>query len=130
MEYINAEKTLCTGVGMQSHLDVGFPSVEFYTSTMEKFLKSDDIKEVQITELDVTAYPKNQSTLEDQMTYYSDLMKAVLALKKTYSDKMTGLTFWGLYDSVSWRAEGLPLLFASTTKAKGVYYKVLEAAAE
>lgn len=130
MEYINAEKTLCTGVGMQSHLDVGFPSVEFYTSTMEKFLKSDYIKEVQITELDVTAYQKNQSTLEDQMTYYSDLMKAVLALKKTYSDKMTGLTFWGLYDSVSWRAEGLPLLFASTTKAKGVYYKVLEAAAE
>ena len=47
MEYINAEKTLCTGVGMQSHLDVGFPSVEFYASTMEKFLKSDDIKEVQ-----------------------------------------------------------------------------------
>ncbi|MCI8364721.1 MAG: hypothetical protein HFG34_07195 [Eubacterium sp.] len=130
MEYINAEKILCTGVGMQSHLDVGFPSVEFYTSAMEKFLKSDYIKEVQITELDVTAYPKNESTLEDQMTYYSDLMKAVLALKKTYSDKMTGLTFWGLYDSVSWRAEGLPLLFASTTKAKGVYYKVLEAAAE
>ncbi len=128
MEYINAEKTLCTGVGMQSHLDVGFPSVEFYASTMEKFLKSDYIKEVQITELDVTAYPKKESTLEDQMTYYSDLMKAVLALKETYSEKMTGLTFWGLYDSVSWRAEGLPLLFASTTKAKGVYYKVLEAA--
>lgn len=127
MEFINKDRILCTGVGMQSHLDVGFPSVEFYASAMEKFLKSDYIKEVQVTELDVTAYPE-KSTLEDQMIYYSDLMKAVLALRRTYSDKMTGLTFWGLYDSVSWRAEGLPLLFASTTKAKGVYYKVLEAA--
>lgn len=57
------------------------------------------------------------------------LSRKSITVEKGKSVTMTGLTFWGLYDSVFWRAEGLPLLFASITKTKGVYYKVLEAAA-
>lgn len=130
MTYINKDKTLCDGIGMQSHLDVGYPSPEGFAGALKKFLDCEYIKQVQITELDVTAYEKNNSTLEQQMEYYDKLMKSVLALQKMYPDKLTGLTFWGLYDSVSWRKDGKPLLFASTTKAKGVYFKVLQAAAE
>lgn len=130
MNYINKEKTLCDGIGMQSHLDVGYPSPAGYTQAMKKFLDCSAIKEVQITELDVTAYASKNATLDTQMTYYYNLMKQVLALQKSYPDKMTGLTFWGLYDSVSWRKDGKPLLFTSTTKAKGVYFKVLQAAEE
>ncbi len=130
MEYINAEGTLCDGVGMQSHLDVGYPSPEYYTQALKKFVASEYIKEVQITELDVTAYEKNNATLDTQMTYYCDLMKRILDVQKNNPGKLTGLTFWGLYDSVSWRSDGKPLLFASTSKAKGVYFKILEVAAE
>lgn len=130
MEYINAERTLCDGVGMQSHLDVSYPSPADYTKTLKKFAASAYIKEVQITELDVTVYESKGKTLDDQMTYYYNLMKLILDVQKQYPDKLTGLTFWGLYDSVSWRSSGKPLLFTSTSKAKGVYFKVLQAAAE
>lgn len=130
MKYINKEKTLCDGLGMQSHLDVSYPSPEGFASALKKFLDCDKINQVQITELDVTAYETKSATLEQQMEYYGKLMESVLALQKTYPDKLTGLTFWGLYDGVSWRKDGKPLLFASTTKAKGVYFKVLQAAAE
>lgn len=130
MKYINKEKTLCDGIGMQSHLDVGYPSPEGYTQAMKKFLDCSAIKEVQITELDVTAYESKNATLDTQMTYYYNLLKGVLALQKSYPNKMTGLTFWGLYDGVSWRKDGKPLLFTSTSKAKGVYFKVLQAAEE
>lgn len=130
MEYINAERTLCDGIGMQSHLDVSYPTPSGYTNTLKKFVASRYIKEVQITELDVTAYEKNGATLDTQMTYYYNLMKLILDVQKDYPDKLTGLTFWGLYDSVSWRKDGKPLLFASASKAKGVYFKVLQAAAE
>ena len=130
VEYINKEGTICDGVGMQSHLDVSYPSVAAYTAALTKFLACDFIHEVQITELDVTAYPNKRKTLDDQMAYYYDLMKSILNVRKQYPEKMTGLTFWGLYDSFSWRRDGRPLLFESTSKAKGVYYKVLQAAAE
>ena len=130
VEYINKEGTICDGVGMQSHLDVSYPSVVAYTAALTKFLACDFIHEVQITELDVTAYPNKRKTLDDQMAYYYDLMKSILNVRKQYPEKMTGLTFWGLYDSFSWRRDGRPLLFESTSKAKGVYYKVLQAAAE
>lgn len=130
VEYINKEKKLCDGVGMQSHLDVGYPTVDSYSKTLQTFLDCAYINEVQITELDVTTYAKNDTALQKQMTYYYDLMKSILALSKEYPGKITGLTFWGLYDSFSWRRDGKPLLFDSVTRAKGVYYKVLQAAAE
>lgn len=130
VKYINKETKLCDGVGMQSHLDVGYPTIESYTKTLRTFLECEYINEVQITELDVTAYSKKEKALDEQMTYYYNLMKSILALGKEYPGKITGLTFWGLYDSFSWRRDGKPLLFDSITKAKGVYYKVLQAAAE
>lgn len=130
VEYINKEKKLCDGVGMQSHLDVGYPSVNSYAKALQTFLDCEYISEVQITELDVTAYSKKEKALEEQMTYYYKLIKSILEVNKQYPGKITGLTFWGLYDGFSWRRDGKPLLFDSITKAKGVYYKVLQAAAE
>ncbi|MCM1244977.1 MAG: endo-1,4-beta-xylanase [Roseburia sp.] len=130
MKYVNKEKILCDGIGMQSHLAVTYPTPAYYTAALKKFVASEYIKEVQITELDVTAEESKGQTLETQMAYYYNLMKLVLDVQKDNPGKITGLTFWGLYDSVSWRKEGRPLLFTSTSKAKGVYFKVLQAAAE
>ncbi len=51
INYINAEKKICNGVGMQSHLETTFPSVSYYTAALQAFVNAGF--EVQITELDV-----------------------------------------------------------------------------
>lgn len=130
IEYLNKEKVICDGIGMQSHLDIGYPGVEFYAEALRTFLENENIHEVQITELDVTAYGSGEKRMQQQMEYYYKLIKAILDANEAYPGKITGMTFWGLYDQFSWRRDGKPLLFASTSKAKGVYYKVLQAAAE
>ena len=70
IRYINAEKKICNGVGMQSHLGTTFPSVSYYTAALQAFVNAGF--EVQITELDVT----NKSDA-DQAGYLYDLMKNV-----------------------------------------------------
>lgn len=129
MEYINEDEKLCDGVGMQSHLAVNYPMPAKYGETLRKFLASEAISQVQITELDVCTN-KLDSGLSTQNDYYYNLMKEILAAHREYPGKITGMTFWGLYDSFSWRRDNRPLLFDSITKAKGVYYSVLRAAAE
>lgn len=129
MEYINKDEKLCDGVGMQSHLAVSYPTSEKYAQALRKFLGSEAISQVQITELDVCTNT-TESGLVTQDDYYYKLMQEILAAHRDYPGKITGLTFWGLYDSFSWRRDQRPLLFDSITKAKGVYYSVLRAAAE
>lgn len=129
MEYINEDEKLCDGVGMQSHLAVSYPLPAKYGETLRKFLASEAISQVQITELDVCTN-KLDSGLTTQDEYYYKLMKEILAAHREYPGKITGLTFWGLYDGFSWRRDNRPLLFDSIKKAKGVYYSVLRAAAE
>lgn len=129
MEYINEDEKLCDGVGMQSHLAVNYPRTTKYGETLRKFLASEAISQVQITELDVSTNTTD-SGLVTQDDYYYNLMNEIMAAHRNYPGKITGLTFWGLYDSFSWRRDNRPLLFNSITKAKGVYYSVLRAAAE
>lgn len=129
MEYINKDGKLCDGVGMQSHLGVNYPTTARYAEALRKFLGSEAISQIQITELDVTTN-STDSGLTIQDNYYYNLMGEILAAHRDYPGKITGLTFWGLYDSFSWRRDQRPLLFDSITKAKGVYYSVLRAAAE
>lgn len=62
IRYINSEKKICNGVGMQSHLGTTFPSVSYYTAALQAFVNAGF--EVQITELDVT----NKSDA-DQVTW-------------------------------------------------------------
>ena len=120
INFINSGKKICNGVGMQSHLGTSFPSVDYYTAALKKFVAAGF--EVQITELDVT----NTSDTE-QANYLYQLMKNVLAVKKS-GGNITGLTIWGLYDSISWIQGGKnPLLFSNLTTPKQSYYAVLQA---
>lgn len=119
INYINSGTKLCDGVGMQSHLSTSYPSVSTYKSTMQKFMNAG--LEIQVTELDVT-----NSSANAQADYIYNLLSAVISLKKAGA-KITGLTWWGLYDSVSWRASKNPLLFSSLTTPKDSYYKALQA---
>lgn len=119
IRYINSEKKICNGVGMQSHLGTTFPSVSYYTAALQAFVNAGF--EVQITELDVT----NKSDA-DQAGYLYDLMKNVLKIKKA-GGKITGLTWWGISDQVTWIKGEKPLLFSYLNVPKSSYYNVIQA---
>ncbi len=119
INYINAEKKICNGVGMQSHLETTFPSVSYYTAALQAFINAGF--EVQITELDVT----NRSD-EDLAEYLYDLMKNVLNIKKS-GGNITGLTWWGISDQVTWIQGQRPLIFSSLDIPKSAYYNVIQA---
>jgi endo-1,4-beta-xylanase len=118
INYINSGRKICAGIGMQSHLGTDFPSVSYYKSALQKFVNAGF--EVQITELDVG----NKSS-SAQARYVYDLMKSILAVKKS-GGNITGITWWGLYDSVSWRKDN-PLLFSGLYNPKESYYSALQA---
>ncbi len=119
MNFINSDGKVCDGFGMQAHLDTGYPTPTAFKNTVNTFLATG--LEVQITELDVTT--KNSAT---QGKYYYDLMSYLLEIKKN-GGNITGLTYWGLGDSNSWRGNQTPLLFSAPGKPKDAYYKVIQA---
>ena len=119
ISYINADKKICSGVGMQSHLSSSFPSASYYKAALDKFVAQG--YEIQITELDAKG---NDNT--DQATYYYNIMSAILSAKKA-GGNITGVTWWGLYDSVSWRTGDNPLLFSALNVKKPSYTSVLQA---
>ncbi len=117
-------KKICAGVGMQSHLDLKWPTVDEQLATVQKFL--DAGFEVQITELDVIN--NLNSSEEAQCDYWYDFMKGLVDKRKNGA-KITGVTFWGLSDSVSWRFGQKALLYGEGIKdPKKALYAVYAAA--
>ena len=134
---------ICSGIGMQSHVDIKRPKIEEYGAALEKFMAAG--YEVQITELDFTInfntdgsnpsydYKNEGETIEEQAAFVKDFMEMVIAKQKnrdkTVSPKgITGLTIWGLYDSISWRGKSQPLLFGtSIDDPKPAFQAFLEA---
>ena len=119
INYINSDKKLCNGVGMQSHVGTTFPSVDYYTQALKAFVNAGF--EVQITELDTSS--KSSS---DQANYVYQLMKNVNSVKKS-GGNISGITLWGISDDVSWiSASEYPLLFSSLNVPKDSYYKFIQ----
>ena len=119
IRYINSDRKICNGVGMQSHLGTNFPSVEYYTTALQSFVNAGF--EVQITQLDVV----NKGDA-DQANYMYDLMSNILKVKKN-GGNITGITFWGISDDVTWIKGQKPLLFSTLGVAKNAYYRVMDA---
>ena len=129
VEFINKDKKICGGIGMQSHLTGNEnPTIERYAETLDKFLATG--LEVQVTELDAEV---ESNELEDQAAYMKAIMETIvtkhLNRDKTVNPKgITGVTIWGLFDSCSWRSN-IPLLFGSgINDPKPSFYAFLEAA--
>lgn len=114
------EKGLIDGIGMQSHLDVSFPTVSTYEKALKAF--SETGLDIQITELDVTTSDTSETGLENQAKYYSDIMD--LAVK--YSDSISAVVIWGTTDDQSWRASRLPVLFNEDYTAKPCFYSIVD----
>lgn len=138
----NEPEKICGGIGMQSHIDIRRPTVKEYGEALDQFFNTG--LEVQITELDITInfdtdgetyrYKNEGETNEDQAVFVRQFMDMLISKQlnrnKTVSPKgITGITLWGLYDRISWRASCKPLLFGKNiSDPKPSFYQFIEAA--
>ena len=134
INYINEgeEAKICGGIGMQSHITVNYPSLEKYGTAVDKFLATG--LQVQVTELDIGI--EDGQTEGDLANHYSDIMKLLIS-KQENRDKsvnargITGVTVWGLYDTISWRKPTSCLLFGSgLDDPKAAFYSFIDAASK
>ena len=115
-----AEKDLIDGIGMQSHLDVGYPDAKLYREAIDKF---DSLGlEVQITELDITDYNSGADS-QTVAKAYEDIMGQIVDAKRSGAN-ITACVFWGITDGTSWRKTGYPLLFNADYSPKQAFYSV------
>ena len=114
------EKGLIDGIGMQSHLDVGFPNVSTYKKALAKFVETG--LDIQVTELDITTSDTSEAGFEKQAEMYKGIMDACVE----YADSISAVVFWGTTDDKSWRAAKSPLLFNEDYTAKPSFYAIVE----
>ncbi len=115
-----AGANLIDGIGMQSHLDVGYPDASLYRQAIDKFNSTG--LEVQVTELDITQYD-NGGNLDRQTAAYESIMGQIVDAKRDGAN-ITAVVFWGITDATSWRSDGSPLLFDGNYSPKDSYYAV------
>ena len=123
---------LVDGMGMQTHLTME-TSLEEYETSLRYFGALP--LQVQITELDIHNPDASDSSMERLALRYQKLFKILLQAKKDKAANITGVTFWGLGDDMSWlsafrKEKSYPLLFDGKLRPKKAYYAVLEAAEE
>ncbi len=114
------EKGLIDGIGMQSHLDVSFPTASAYKQALAKFASTG--LDIQITELDITTSDTSEAGFEAQASLYSDILDACVE----YADSISAVVFWGTTDDKSWRASRYPLLFNEDYTAKAAFYAIVD----
>ena len=110
------EQGILDGIGMQSHLDVSYPSFSIYKTALEKFILTG--LEIQITEFEITTNNDSSSQIE--------LFKDIFQLFVDNADKITSVTFLNT-NNYNWRRNN-PLLFDHAYQPKQGYYVILEIA--
>jgi endo-1,4-beta-xylanase len=133
------------GVGLQGHWAINEPNREQLDSTIKRF--ADLGLKVQITELDISVYPKEHNARErraedDNTAFTTEREKAQLEkykmcfeVFKKYRDAISGVTFWNVSDRYSWldnfpvqNRKDYPLLFDKNLKPKKAYWEVVKIA--
>ncbi|MGN8646140.1 endo-1,4-beta-xylanase [Gracilibacillus sp. HCP3S3_G5_1] len=118
----NNGELLIDGIGMQGHYNLN-TNPENVRRSLEKFISLG--VEVGVTELDITAGSNNELT-EQQAIAQGYLYAQLFQLYKEHAEHISRVTFWGLNDATSWRAEQSPLLFDRNLQAKPAYYAVID----
>ncbi len=130
------------GIGLQGHWAINEPGREQLDSTISRF--SDLGLKVEITELDISVYPKEHSArerkLEDSVTSFSaekeqrqvEKYKMIFEIFRKHKGVITGVTFWNISDRHSWLdnfpvrgRKDYPLLFDKNLKPKKAYSEVI-----
>ena len=125
------DRMLIEGIGMQAHYWVNALNPVNVEDSIKRFVESG--LRIRITELDIpmgswanqrqVGLPVTDDELERQAALYEELFRIFVK----YSDHIDAVTIWGLADTLSWRARGLPLLFDEYFEAKPSFWAVLNA---
>ena len=129
------------GIGLQGHWAINEPSRPQLDSTIKKF--ADLGLKLQITELDISVYPKEHNARErkpeDADTILSEQKeqkqieeyKMCFELFRKYRKVISGVTFWNVSDRHSWLdnfpvrgRKDYPLLFDKNLKPKKAFWEV------
>jgi len=132
-----------TGIGLQGHWAVNEPTVPQLDSTLARFATLG--LKVQITELDVSVYPKEHTARqrkdEDTATAFTpereqqqiEQYKNCFALFRKYKNVLSGVTFWNISDRSSWLdnfpvrgRKDYPLLFDKAMLPKKAFWAVVK----
>ena len=114
------------GVGMQSHWDMDFPSVDLFETALEKYASIDGI-EIQLTEIDMHNNDDSEEGLKKQAERYKEFFDVITKMKREGTANITSVTFWGLKDGESWLSgmkgeTSYPLLFTDDMEKKPCYF--------
>lgn len=131
------------GIGLQGHWAVNEPSFAQLDSTLTDFAKTG--LQLQITELDISVYPKEHQArdrkAEDYDTTFTatkeqeqiDVYKRCFELFRKHKASISSVTFWNISDRSSWLDDfpvrdrkDYPLLFDKDLKPKKVYFEVIK----
>ncbi len=131
------------GIGMQGHWTLEDVNEQNLSAAIDLFASLG--VEVQITELDISVYPyyhnMDRSTLPKEVKPYTpelakqlaDKYEEVFKVLRKKSEKITGVTFWGVTDKKTWLSNYVvkgrtdyPLLFDSLYQPKEAFWKVVE----
>lgn len=131
------------GIGLQGHWAINEPTADQLEQTLKDFSQLKLI--LQITELDISVYPKEHNARErkpeDVDTSFSLAKEAQqMAEYKTcfekfrkYKQFITGITFWNISDRSSWLdnfpvrgRKDYPLLFDKYFQPKKAYWEVVK----
>ncbi|MDK8193793.1 endo-1,4-beta-xylanase [Paenibacillus sp. UMB7766-LJ446] len=113
---------LIDGIGMQAHYNLG-TRLDNVKMSLERFISLGI--EVSVTELDIMA-GTNSTITEKEAKQQAYLYAQLMDLYKKNSEHISRVTFWGLNDSTSWRAEQNPTLFDKNFQAKEAFYAVVD----
>jgi endo-1,4-beta-xylanase len=130
------------GLGLQGHWALNEPSYRQLDSTLKRF--SELGIPLQITELDISVYPKEHSARDRKASDYDtvftevkekkqiEVYKMCFELFRKYKDHITSVTFWNISDRHSWLdnfpvtgRKDYPLLFDKDLKPKKAFDEVL-----
>lgn len=130
------------GVGLQGHWAVNEPSENELVNTIETFAKLG--LKVQVTELDISVYPKEHDArerkMEDANTDFTpekeqaqiEMYKRCFRVFEKYRKTVTSITFWNISDRSSWLdnfpvrgRKDYPLLFDKNLQPKKAFWEVV-----
>jgi endo-1,4-beta-xylanase len=131
------------GVGIQAHIQIGWPSVTDFERSIEKLAElkqyNPDLK-ILITELDVSIFDWQDQSLTKDMTpelekrlatRYADLFD--MFRRQADKGNLDTVITWGFYDSMSWLNNypvtgrtNAPLLFDREMFAKPAFWGVID----
>ncbi len=131
------------GIGLQAHWAVNEPSREQLEKTLGDFSKLG--LKLQITELDVSVYPKEHNAREakpddtdiafnaKRESQQMEVYKMSFDLFRKYQQHISAITFWNISDQDSWLdnfpvkgRKDYPLLFNKDLKPKKAFWEVVK----